>query len=104
VGIGAIIGLAERLIVIDPLLVKLVLLILVVKSCHDVFFWYIKGEVPNLALFDIGISDIWAYNFALSFIVPRSCSIKVPLSILLKLTVLDVSYSGPTNSTINESL
>lgn len=104
VGIGATISLAKRLAVIDPLLVKSVSLILAVKSRHNAFFRHIKGKVPNPAPFNTGISDIQAYNFALSFIVPGSCSIEVPLPILPKLTVLDISYSGPVNSTINESL
>ncbi len=103
-GIGATIGLAERLAVTDPLLVKSVSSILAVESRHDAFFRHIEGEVPNPAPFDTGISDIWAYNFALSFIVPGSCSVEVPLPILPKLTVSDASCSGPANSTMNESL
>lgn len=102
-GIGATISLAERLIVTDPLLVKSILSILVVESRHDVFFQHIEGKVPNLAPFNTGISDIWAYNFALSFIVPGSCSVEVPLPILPILTVSNAS-SGPANSTMNESL
>ena len=58
VGIGATIGLAERLAVTDPLLVRSVSSILTIKSRHDTFFRYIQGEVPNPALFDTGISDI----------------------------------------------
>jgi hypothetical protein len=73
VGISATIGLAEHLVVTNPLLVKLVLLILVVESCQDVFFRHAKGLVPNPASFDTSISDIWAYNLALSFIMPGLC-------------------------------
>jgi len=70
VGIGATIRLAERLAVIDPLLIKLILSKLTVESRHDVFFWSIEGKVVNPLLFDTGISNIWAYNLAISFIVP----------------------------------
>jgi len=104
VGIGATIGLVERLAVTDPLLVKSVSSIIAVESRHDAFFRHIVGEVPNPAPFDTGISNIWAYNFALSFIVPGSCSIEVPLPIVPTLTVSNASCSGPTNSTMNESL
>jgi hypothetical protein len=104
VGIGATIGLTERLAFMDPLLVKSVASILAVESRHDAFFRHIEGKVPNPAPFNTGISDIWAYNFALSLIVPGSCSAEVPLPILPILTVLNASYSGPANSTMNESL
>ncbi|KAH8799665.1 ferritin-like domain-containing protein [Xylogone sp. PMI_703] len=104
VGIGAAIGLAESLAVTDPELVKSVSSILTVESRHDAFFRHIVGEVPNPSPFDTGISDIWAYNLAHSFIVPGSCSIEVPLPILPTLTVSDASCSIPTNSTGNELL
>lgn len=102
-GIGATIGLAERLAVTDPLLVKSVSSILAVESRHDAFFRHIEGEVPNPAPFDTGISNIWAYNFALSFIVPGSCSVEVPLPILPTLTVPNASCSEPANSTANST-
>jgi hypothetical protein len=104
VGIGAAIGLADRLAVTDPLLVKSVSSILAVESRHDAFFRHIEGEVPNPTPFDTGISDLWAYNFALSFIVPGSCSVEVPLPILPTLTVSNVTDSSPTNETTNGSL
>jgi hypothetical protein len=72
-GIGATIRLAERLIFTDPVLVKLVSLILTIESPYNVFFWHLQGLVSNLAPFDTGISDIWAYNFALLFMVPGLC-------------------------------
>jgi hypothetical protein len=58
VGIGATIGLTERLAVTDPVLVRTVSSILTVESRHDAFFRSIRGEVPNPAPFDTGISDI----------------------------------------------
>ena len=57
--------------------------------------------MPNPSPFDTGISDVWAYNFALSFIVPGSCSVELSLPILSILTVSDVCYSS---STVSESL
>jgi hypothetical protein len=58
IGIGAIISFIKCFALIDPLLVKLVLLILVIKSCYNIFFWYIKRKVLNLVPFDIDISNI----------------------------------------------
>jgi hypothetical protein len=73
VGIGVTISLADRLAVIDPELINAVSSILTVESRYDAFFRYINGKVPNPAPFNTRISDIWAYNLALSFIVPGSC-------------------------------
>ncbi|KAF8856257.1 hypothetical protein BDZ45DRAFT_545157, partial [Acephala macrosclerotiorum] len=101
VGIGAIIGLAEHLAVTDPLLLKSVSSILTVESRQDAFFRQAEGLVPNPAPFDTGISDIWAYNLAYSFVVPGSCQVEVPLPILPTLAVSDPPYS---NSTMNSSL
>ncbi|KAI9772443.1 MAG: hypothetical protein M1840_000646 [Geoglossum simile] len=104
VGIGAAIGLAERIAVTDPLLIKSVSSVLTVESRHDAFFRHIKGEVPNPAPFDTGISDLWAYNLALSFVVPGSCPVEVPVPILPKLTVSDTLNATPTNVTAVPSL
>jgi hypothetical protein len=52
--------------------------------------------MPNPAPFNTGISDIWAYNLALLFIVPGSCYVEIPLPIL---PVLNVSDLIATNST-----
>jgi hypothetical protein len=86
-GIGATIGLTERLAIMDPVLVRTVSSLLTVESRHDAFFRWIWGEVLNPAPFGTGISDIWAYNLALSFVVPGSCPIELPLPILPRLTV-----------------
>jgi hypothetical protein len=104
VGIGASIGLADRLAATDPLLIKSMSSILAVESRHDAFFRHIKGEAPNPTPFDTGISDIWAYNFALSFTVPGSCSIEIPLPILPILTVSNATDSKSTNDTTSGSL
>jgi hypothetical protein len=101
VGIGATIGLADRLAVTDPELINVISSILTVESRHDAFFRHINGKVPNPAPFDTGISDIWAYNLALSFIVPGSCPIEVPVPILPALNVSDPSWSGSSYTSTN---
>ena len=101
VGIGATIGLNERLAITDPLLVKSISSILTVESRHDAFFRHARGAVPNPAPFDTGISDIWAYNLAFSFIQPGSCSVELPIPILPRLTVVQPSSTSHTNSTKN---
>jgi hypothetical protein len=98
VGIGASIGLTERLAV-DPVLVRTVSSILTVESRHDAFFRSIRGEVPNPAPFDTGISDIWAYNLALSFVIPGSCPVEPPLPILPRLTVTQPAVAPFANAT-----
>jgi hypothetical protein len=103
VGIGATIGLAEHLAVTDPLLIKSISSILTVESRHDAFFHHIEGEVPNPTPFDTGISDIWAYNLALSFVLPGSCPVEVPLPILPTLSVSDPSSAKSTNITVGLS-
>src|SRR6266536_5614466 len=48
-GIDATIGLAERLVVTDPLLIRSVSSIFTIKARHDVFFRHIQHEIPNPA-------------------------------------------------------
>ncbi|KAF2789974.1 hypothetical protein K505DRAFT_252193 [Melanomma pulvis-pyrius CBS 109.77] len=101
VGIGATIGLNERLAITDPSLVKPVSSILTVESRHDAFLRHVHGAVPNPAPFDTGISPIWAYNLALSFIQPGSSSVELPIPILPRLAVSQHSsalYSNGTES------
>lgn len=99
VGIGATIGLNERLAITDPLLVKSISSILTVESRHDAFFRHVRGVVPNPAPFDTGISDLWAYNLALSFIQPGSCSIEVSIPILPRLAASQLPGTPYANST-----
>jgi hypothetical protein len=58
--------------------------------------------MPNPAPFDTGISDIWAYNLALSFIVPGSCCVEIPLPILPVLNVSDPIATNSTKSPLRE--
>ena len=76
------IGLSKRLAITDPLLIQSVSSTLTVESRHDAFFRHLEGEAPNPAPFDTAISDVWAYNLALSFTVPGSCGTEIPLPIL----------------------
>jgi hypothetical protein len=85
------------------MLARLVASILTVESRHDAFFRHVQGEVPNPAPFDTGSNDVWAYNIALSFIVPGSCPVEVPVPVLPKLNVTqqvqaDGWYTNSTNS------
>jgi hypothetical protein len=104
VGIGATIGLTDRLAVTDPELINSVSSILTVESRHDAFFRHIDGKSPNPAPFDTGISDIWAYNLALSFVVPGSCLIEVPVPILPALNVSDPCGPGASYASTNANL
>ena len=58
IDISATIRLNERLIIMDPLLIKLILSILIVEARHDAFLRHVRGSVPNLAPFNTGISPI----------------------------------------------
>jgi Ferritin-like domain len=99
VGIGATIGLTECLAVRDPLLIRRLSSILTAEFRHDAFFRSVKGKVPNPTPFDPCISDLWAYNLALSFVVPGSCSVEVPLPILPKLTIAQPTAMPSVNPT-----
>lgn len=94
VGIGAVIGLADRLAASDPLLIKSVASIVTVESRHDAFFRQNRGFVPNPSPFDTGIGKTWAFNLALPFIKPGSCSIGIPLPVLPTLTTIVVPSNG----------
>lgn len=96
-GIGATIGLSERLAATDPQLSTLISPILAVESRHDAFFRYVENTEPSPTPFDTGIADIWAYNAALSFVVPGSCSIDPPVPVLPKLTTTQKATPPCTN-------
>jgi hypothetical protein len=102
VGIGATIGLNERLAITDPLLVKSISSILTVESRHDAFFRHIRGAVPNPAPFDTGVSDIWAYNLAFSSIQPGSCSVELPIPIFPRLAIFQPPSTSHKNRTKNK--
>jgi hypothetical protein len=85
------------------MLARLVASIVTVESRHDAFFRHVQGKVPNPAPFDTGSNDIWAYNMALSFIVPGSCPVDVPIPVLPKLDAVQQEqqptawHNGSTN-------
>jgi hypothetical protein len=64
---------------------------LAVESRHDAFFRHTLGKIPNPAAFDTGLSDIWAYNLALTFVVPGSCPVKVVAPTLPRLIATTIS-------------
>jgi len=87
IDIKVIIRLNKHFIAMNLMLINIILLILIIKFRYNAFFYFIKGKVFNLVSFDINISDIWAYNLILLFIIFRSCFIKLSLLILPKLTI-----------------
>jgi hypothetical protein len=58
--------------------------------------------MPNPALFNTGISNIWAYNLAFLFIVPGSCYVEILLPILSILNILDLIITNSTKSPLRE--
>jgi hypothetical protein len=103
VGISAVIGLSQRLAVTDPSLASLVSSIITIEARHDAFFRGTQGKLPNPSPFDTGISDIWAYNLALSFIVPGSCPVELPIPVLPRLTVAQATTAPYANKTANST-
>ncbi len=98
-GIGATIGLAECLAVRDPLFIRSISSMLAVESRHDAFFRQTLGKVPNPAAFDTGLSDIWAYNLALTFVVPGSCPVEVVAPTLPRLIAVEPTVAPFANRT-----
>lgn len=83
----------------ESMLASSVSSILTVESRHDVFFRSVMGKVLNPTPFDTGISGIWAYNLALSYVVPGSCPVELPLPVLPKLTVAQATVAPYVNFT-----
>ena len=98
VGISATIGLSQRLATSDPSVARLISSILSVESRHDAFFRDMREREPNPSPFDTSISAIWAYNIALSFIVPGSCPVQIPLPVLPGLTVGQATMNSATDA------
>jgi len=74
VGISALVGLADGVSTSDPQLEATIASIIPVESRHDAFFRLTAGEVPNPTTFETKISAVWAFNLALDFIIPNTCS------------------------------
>ena len=100
-GISAIIGLADRIASTDPLLLKSTSSIVSVEGRYDAFFRHMQGNAPNPAPFDTGISNIWAYNLALPYVVPGSCPIEVAFPICPTLSAVKVSEGAAKNTSFN---
>lgn len=99
VGISATIGLPQRLALSDPSVARLISSILSVESHLDAFFREVQEREPNPAPFDTGISALWAYNIALSFVIPGSCLVEIPIPVLPRLTVTQATVTPHANST-----
>lgn len=103
VGIGAIIGITERIATADPLFERTVSSVLTVEARHDAFFRQVAGAVPNPSPFDTGIGALWAYNLALPFIIPGSCPVELPLPILPRLTFSQSCSETSLNNSTSSS-
>jgi hypothetical protein len=99
IGISATIGITERLALTDPMLMRSTSSILTVESRHDAFFRLIGDKETSPTPFNTSISDIWAYNLALLFVVPGSCPVEIPLPTLPKLTVNELAMVPNANTT-----
>ena len=77
----------------DPLLVQAFSSILPVESRHDAFFRMEADKVPNPTPFETGIYKTWAHNVGLRYVIPGSCPMDIPVTILPTLYT-NVSNSG----------
>lgn len=96
VGEGVILSLAESVANLDSNLVSGIASIAAVEARHDAFFNVANGQLPNPAPFDTPISQTWAYNLALQFIVPASCPVELPIPILPTLAAQATLQSNQT--------
>ena len=97
------IGVADRILDSDPLIIKSVSSMVTVESRHDAYFRYVGGQVPSPAPFDTGISRTWAYNLALHFVVPGSCPVEIPIPILPTLSVSSLPANASSANTATMS-
>ncbi|KAF2113727.1 hypothetical protein BDV96DRAFT_601204 [Lophiotrema nucula] len=96
IGVGATIGINERLDRSDSLLLRLVASITAVKARHNAIIRLFRQLTANPAPFDTYITDISAFNLALNYIRPGSCSSELLLPILPRLNVSCITDSGTT--------
>lgn len=101
VGVSAILGLAETVAILDSNLVSGIASIAATEARHDAFFNVANGQLPNPAPFDTPISSTWAYNLALKFIVPASCPVELPITILPTLSTQIILQSNQTSMTFS---
>jgi len=103
VGISALIALADGVSTTDPALEATIASIIPVESRHDAFFRLTANELPNPTTFETKISPLWAFNLALDFIIPNSCT-NLPQSITSLHIYPDlgiIGYGGPSFATPN---
>jgi len=87
----------------DPALEATIASIIPVESRHDAFFRLFAKEVPNPTTFETRISAAWAFNLAMDFVIPHSCT-NLPASITSLPIYPDlgiVGYGGPSFATPN---
>ncbi|PVH73208.1 hypothetical protein DL98DRAFT_608380 [Cadophora sp. DSE1049] len=101
VGVGAILALAETVAILDSNLVSGIASIAATEARHDAFFNVANGQLPNPAPFDTPISSTWAYNLASEFIVPASCPVELPITIMPTLSTQATLRSNETNMTFS---
>ncbi len=95
-GISATRGLAQGVAASDPALIAATSSMLAVKSRYSAFLRIAGNLSPNPTPFDAAISATWAFNLALRYVVPGSCSFLPALPILPTLGV-----TGTTNISIS---
>jgi hypothetical protein len=101
VGVGAILALAETVAILDSNLVPGIASIAATEARHDAFFNVANGQLPNPTPFDTPISSTWAYNLASEFIVPASCPVELPITILPTLSTQATLRSNQTSMTFS---
>ncbi|KAJ8068543.1 hypothetical protein OCU04_004093 [Sclerotinia nivalis] len=97
VGLSATLTLAETVAPLDSNLVAGIASIAAAKARNAAFLNIANGYLPNLAPFDTPISLTWAYNLALNFTVPASCSVELPIPILPTLSTQSILQSNQTS-------
>jgi hypothetical protein len=110
--IGATIGIIQRLALTDPALTGIFSSILSVQARQDTFFRHRLHLQQIPSPLDTRSADLWAYNIALSYVVPGSCPFQLSLPSFPVLKMTDFTYvpysyqfANSTNNsiTVNES-
>jgi len=101
VGVGATLALADAVSTSDPELVSGLASIAATEARHSAFFEAASGQVPNPSPFDTPVAGVWAYNLALNFVVPGSCSVSPPFPILPTLTAVVTEEDSATAVTFS---
>ena len=101
VGVSALITFVSDLAETEPTLVGPISSLLAVSARHNSFLLREQGQIPDPQAFDTGVPMLWAYNFALQYFVPGSCSLTAPLPMLPPLEVQINQTQPQPASTVN---